>query len=82
MGIPLKEIIFDIGGGVADGTKFKAVQTGGPSGGCIPAELIDTSVDYESLTAAGTMMGSGGMVVMDNANCMVEISEVLFKLLY
>jgi NADP-reducing hydrogenase subunit HndC len=75
MGIPLKEIIFDIGGGVADGTKFKAVQTGGPSGGCIPAELIDTSVDYESLTAAGTMMGSGGMVVMDNANCMVEMAR-------
>lgn len=75
MGISLKEIILDIGGGVSDGTKFKAVQTGGPSGGCIPAELIDTSVDYESLTAAGTMMGSGGMVVMDNANCMVEMAR-------
>ncbi|MFZ3089367.1 MAG: NADH-quinone oxidoreductase subunit NuoF [Nitrospirota bacterium] len=75
MGIPLKEIIFDIGGGVADGSRFKAVQTGGPSGGCIPAELIDTHVEYESLIAAGTMMGSGGMVVMDDSNCMVEMAR-------
>lgn len=73
MGIRLKEIIFDIGGGVAKGKKVKAVQTGGPSGGCIPADLFDLPVDYESLTAAGSIMGSGGMVVMDEDTCMVDI---------
>lgn len=73
MGIPLKEIIYDIGGGVAKGKKVKAVQTGGPSGGCIPADLFDLPVDYESLTAAGSIMGSGGMVVMDEETCMVDI---------
>ncbi len=73
MGIRLREIIYDIGGGVAKGKKVKAVQTGGPSGGCIPADLFDLPVDYESLTAAGSIMGSGGMVVMDEETCMVDI---------
>lgn len=75
MGIRLKEIIYDIGGGVAKGKKLKAVQTGGPSGGCIPADLIDLPVDYESLTDAGSIMGSGGMVVMDEDTCMVDIPK-------
>ena len=65
MGISFREIIYDIGGGILDGKEFKAVQTGGPSGGCIPKEQIDLPIDYESLTEAGSMMGSGGMVVMD-----------------
>jgi NADH-quinone oxidoreductase subunit F len=73
MGIRLGEIISDIGGGVPGGKKIKAVQTGGPSGGCIPAELFDLPVDYDSLTAAGSIMGSGGMVVMDEDTCMVDI---------
>jgi NADH:ubiquinone oxidoreductase subunit F (NADH-binding)/NADH:ubiquinone oxidoreductase subunit E len=75
MGITIREIIDEIGGGVADGRTFKAVQIGGPSGGCIPAELSDTPVDFESLTAAGAMMGSGGMVVMDDTDCMVDIAK-------
>lgn len=75
MGITLREIIYDIGGGIPGGKKFKAVQTGGPSGGCIPAELIDLPIDYESLTQAGSMMGSGGMVVMDEDTCMVDVAR-------
>ncbi len=75
MGITLREIVFDIGGGIPGGGKFKAAQTGGPSGGCIPAELIDTPIDYDSLTAIGSMMGSGGLIVMDNKNCMVDIAR-------
>ena len=76
MGISLKEIIYDIGGGIEKkNRKLKAVQTGGPSGGCIPASRIDMPVDYESLTRIGSMMGSGGMVVMDNATCMVDMSK-------
>lgn len=75
MGIPLKEIIFDIGGGIKDDKKFKAVQMGGPSGGCIPNELIDTSVDYESLMATGAIVGSGGMVVLDEDSCMVDVAR-------
>ena len=75
MGITLREIIFDIGGGVADGKAFKAVQTGGPSGGCIPAELLDIPVDFESLREAGCIMGSGGMIVMDENTCMVEVAR-------
>lgn len=75
LGITLKDIIFDIGGGVPDGKKLKAVQTGGPSGGCIPAEKMDLSVDYESLTEAGSIMGSGGMIVLDEDNCMVDIAR-------
>jgi NADH:ubiquinone oxidoreductase subunit F (NADH-binding)/(2Fe-2S) ferredoxin len=75
MGITMREIVFDIGGGIPDGKKFKAVQTGGPSGGCIPENLLDTPVDYESLTQAGSIMGSGGMIVMDENNCMVEVAR-------
>jgi len=75
MGITLKEIIYNIGGGIRNNKKFKAVQTGGPSGGCIPAELMDLTIDYESLEAAGSMMGSGGMIVMDEDDCMVNIAK-------
>ena len=75
MGTPLRTIIYDIGGGIPNGKKFKAVQTGGPSGGCLPAELLETPVDYDNLIAAGSMMGSGGMIVMDEDNCMVDIAR-------
>ena len=75
MGTTLRTIIYDIGGGIPNGKKFKAVQTGGPSGGCLPAELLDTPVDYDNLIAAGSMMGSGGMIVMDEDNCMVDIAR-------
>jgi NADH-quinone oxidoreductase subunit F len=72
MGTTLREIIFDIGGGIPDGKRFKAVQIGGPSGGCLPESLLDTPVDFDSLADAGAMMGSGGMIVMDEDNCMVD----------
>ena len=75
MGTTLREIIENIGGGVPNGKKFKAAQTGGPSGGCIPASLIDTAVDYDNLTAIGCMMGSGGLIVMDEDNCMVDMAR-------
>jgi NADH-quinone oxidoreductase subunit F len=75
MGTSLREIIYDIGGGIKNGKKLKAVQTGGPSGGCIPASLVDTPIDYDNLTAIGSMMGSGGMIVMDEDNCMVNIAK-------
>jgi len=75
MGITLREIIFEIGGGIPGGKEFKAVQTGGPSGGCIPKEKLDLPIDYESLTEAGSMMGSGGMVVMDEETCMVDVAK-------
>ncbi|AKN29558.1 NADH dehydrogenase [Clostridium carboxidivorans P7] len=75
MGITLREIIYDLGGGIRGGKKFKAVQTGGPSGGCIPADHLDIPIDYESLTEIGSMMGSGGMIVMDEDNCMVNIAK-------
>lgn len=75
MGITMREIIFDIGGGIPDGKKYKAVQIGGPSGGCLPEELLDLSVDYDSLIQAGAMMGSGGLVVMDETTCMVDVSK-------
>ncbi len=75
MGTPLSTIINEIGGGIPGGKKFKAAQTGGPSGGCIPASLIDTPVDYDSLIAIGSMMGSGGLIVMDEDNCMVDIAK-------
>jgi len=81
MGITLREIIYGIGGGVPAGRAFKAVQIGGPSGGCIPAELLDLQVDYESLTAAGAMMGSGGMIVMDDKTCMVDIAKYFLNFL-
>lgn len=75
MGITMREIIFDIGGGIIGGKKFKAVQIGGPSGGCMPEELLDTPIDYDSLIAAGAMMGSGGLVVMDEDTCMVDVAK-------
>jgi NADH-quinone oxidoreductase subunit F len=75
MGTPLSNIIFDIGGGIPRGKRFKAVQTGGPSGGCIPAQFLDTTVEYENLARLGSIMGSGGMVVMDETTCMVEIAR-------
>ncbi|NLV86288.1 MAG: NADH-quinone oxidoreductase subunit NuoF [Clostridiales bacterium] len=75
MGTTLREIVEDIGGGVPDGKKFKAAQTGGPSGGCIPAEKLDVPIDYDNLTAIGSMMGSGGLIVMDEDNCMVDIAK-------
>ncbi|MBR2315448.1 MAG: NADH-quinone oxidoreductase subunit NuoF [Clostridia bacterium] len=75
MGTTLREIIEEIGGGIPGGKKFKAAQTGGPSGGCIPASLMDTEIDYDNLTAIGCMMGSGGLIVMDEDNCMVDIAK-------
>ena len=75
MGTTLREISYDIGGGCPNGKKFKAVQTGGPSGGCLPASMLDTPIDYDNLIAAGSMMGSGGMIVMDEDNCMVDIAR-------
>ena len=75
MGTTLREIIYDIGGGCPNGKAFKAVQTGGPSGGCLPASMLDTPIDYDNLIAAGSMMGSGGMIVMDEDNCMVDIAR-------
>lgn len=79
MGIPLRKIIFDIGGGTPDGTEFQAAQTGGPSGGCIPKEHLDLPVDYESLTAIGSMMGSGGMIVMDSESKMVDVAKYFME---
>ena len=75
MGTTLREVIYDIGGGIKNDRKFKAVQTGGPSGGCITAESLDIPIDYENLTAIGSMMGSGGMIVLDEDNCMVDIAK-------
>ena len=75
MGTTLREIVFDIGGGIPNGREFKAAQTGGPSGGCIPKEHLDTPIDYESLSSIGSMMGSGGLIVMDDSKCMVNISK-------
>jgi bidirectional [NiFe] hydrogenase diaphorase subunit len=75
MGTPLREIVYHIGGGIVDGRPFKAVQTGGPSGGCIPAEYLDMPVDYESLIGVGSFMGSGGMIVMDDTSCMVDVAR-------
>ena len=75
MGTTLREIVFDIGGGIPNGHNFKAAQTGGPSGGCIPAENLDTPIDYESLTQIGSMMGSGGLIVMDDTKCMVNLAK-------
>ena len=79
MGTTLREIIEDIGGGIPNGKKFKAAQTGGPSGGCIPASLMDTPIDYDNLTAIGCMMGSGGLIVMDEDNCMVDIAKFFLE---
>jgi bidirectional [NiFe] hydrogenase diaphorase subunit len=75
MGISLREMVFEIGGGIPEGRKFKAVQTGGPSGGCLPSDCLDMPVDYESLARAGSIMGSGGMIVMDESSCMVDVAK-------
>jgi NADH-quinone oxidoreductase subunit F len=81
MGITLREMIYDIGGGIPDGKKFKAVQTGGPSGGCIPEQYLDTPVDFDELTKLGSMMGSGGMIVMDEDTCMVDVARYFIEFL-
>ena len=81
MGMTLREIIFEIGGGIPNGKKFKAVQTGGPSGGCVPEEMLDLPVDFDELTKAGSMMGSGGMIVMDESTCMVDIARYFLDFL-
>ncbi len=75
MGITLREMVFDIGGGIPEGRSFKAVQTGGPSGGCLPSDCLEMPVDYESLARAGSIMGSGGMIVMDESSCMVDVAK-------
>ncbi|GAI34248.1 unnamed protein product, partial [marine sediment metagenome] len=75
LGITLREIVYDIGGGIADDKQFRAVQTGGPSGGCLPAEFLDLPVDYEALTQAGSIMGSGGMIVADEDTCIVDFAK-------
>ena len=79
MGVTLRQIVEEIGGGIPDGRTFKAVQVGGPSGGCVPAELSDTPVDYEALTGVGAIMGSGGLVVLDDGDCMVEIARYFLE---
>jgi len=81
MGITLREIIYDIGGGIPKGKKFKAIQTGGPSGGCMPESLIDMPVDFDRLTEAGSMMGSGGLIVMDETTCMVDVAHYFMRFL-
>jgi NADH-quinone oxidoreductase subunit F len=81
MGITLREIVYDIGGGIPDGKKFKAVQTGGPSGGCIPEDQLDLKVDFDELTRAGSMMGSGGMIGMDEETCMVDVARYFVRFL-
>jgi len=81
MGITLREVIFDIGGGIPGGKKFKAVQTGGPSGGCLPKEKLDLPIDYESLSKAGSIMGSGGMIIMDERTCMVDVAKYFLNFL-
>lgn len=81
IGTTLREVIFDIGGGIPGGKKFKAVQTGGPSGGCIPVEMLDLPIDYDTLTKAGSIMGSGGMIVMDENTCMVDIAKYFLNFL-
>ena len=79
MGISLRDIIFKIGGGIPDGKQFKAVQTGGPSGGCIPEQFLDMPVDYDSLAKVGSIMGSGGMIVMDETSCMVDVAKYFME---
>jgi len=81
MGITLRDVVYGIGGGIPGGREFKAVQIGGPSGGCIPAKMLDLTVDYESLTGAGAMMGSGGLIVMDDKTCMVDIAKYFMNFL-
>jgi bidirectional [NiFe] hydrogenase diaphorase subunit len=79
MGMPLREIVYDIGGGIPNGRAFKAAQTGGPSGGCLPATHLDLPVDYESMAAAGSIIGSGGLIVMDDTACMVDVARYFME---
>ena len=79
MGMTLREVVFDVGGGILHDRPFKAVQIGGPSGGCLPTELLDTAIDYDNLIAAGAMMGSGGLVVMDDQTCMVDLARFFME---
>ena len=79
MGTTLREVVEDIGGGIPNGKKFKAAQTGGPSGGCIPEQFLDIPIDFDNLTAIGAMMGSGGLIVMDEDNCMVDIAKFFLE---
>ena len=79
MGTTLREVVFEIGGGIPNGKKFKAAQTGGPSGGCIPTEHLDIEIDYDNLLAIGSMMGSGGLIVMDEDNCMVDVAKFFLE---
>jgi NADH:ubiquinone oxidoreductase subunit F (NADH-binding) len=79
MGTTLRQIVFEIGGGIPGGKKFKAVQTGGPSGGCIPAQFLDLPVDYEALLSIGSFMGSGGMIIMDETSCMVDVARYFME---
>ncbi|MBQ4261917.1 MAG: 4Fe-4S binding protein, partial [Ruminococcus sp.] len=79
MGTTLREIVFEIGGGIPNGKKFKAAQTGGPSGGCIPSEHLDIPIDYDNLLEIGSMMGSGGLIVMDETDCMVDIAKFFLE---
>ena len=81
MGTTLRQIIFDLGGGIPQDREFKAVQTGGPSGGCIPAKFLDLPVDYDSLQQVGSIMGSGGMIVMDSHHCMVDVARYFINFL-
>ena len=79
LGITLREVVYDVAGGIKGGKQFKAIQTGGPMGGCLPASFLDLPVDYESLTAAGSIMGSGGLIVMDEDTCMVDIARFFME---
>ena len=79
IGTSLRTILFEIGGGVPEGYEFKAAQTGGPAGGCIPAQYLDVPMDYDSLTGIGTMMGSGGLIVMDTSSCMVDVARFFME---
>lgn len=79
MGTTLREVIYDIGGGIPNGRAFKAVQTGGPSGGCLTAQHLDTPIEYDTLVNLGSMMGSGGMIVMDDTNCMVDVARFFLE---
>jgi len=81
MGTTIKSIVYDIGGGVPNGKEFRAIQTGGPAGGCLPAELIDMTIDFEALQHAGTIMGSGGLIVMDESTCMVDVARYFTRFL-
>jgi len=81
MGITIKEVVYDIGGGSTSKAKIKAVQTGGPSGGCIPESMLDLAVDFDELTKAGSMMGSGGMIVLDEDTCMVDVARYFIEFL-